>query len=305
MSKKNKMRIIIQCVMIFLFFLSGVSMGATGKFTIVGMGTTPDLMTIRAVECVKEADIVILAEAGDKTAWKELIARKEVWFLGHNTQVFYGVDPETLKDQAAREKAFRLDKQRREMIDRIAAAVRKGKKIAFLQGGDPMIYGITYPLEMLPKSVPVEIVPGVGAFQAASAAVKMSPPYGWDTSSVILTMNDWTGRADTNEKLMATQTSMVFYTMHLNYPELFAQLNRHYPDNTPVAVVNHAGDRTRQKVIMSTVGRFLDEVNYRELPLEAHLLMVGKFLKTGQARKEGLVGGKSYIEQRYGSGGHE
>ena len=122
MSKKNKMRIIIQCVMIFLFFLSGVSMGATGKFTIVGMGTTPDLMTIRAVECVKEADIVILTGAGDKTAWKELIARKEVWFLGHNTQVFYGVDPETLKDQAAREKAFRLDKQRREMIDRITGA---------------------------------------------------------------------------------------------------------------------------------------------------------------------------------------
>jgi len=49
----------------------------------------------------------------------------------------------------------------------------------------------------------------------------------------------------------------------------------------------------------------LDEVNYRELPGEAHLLMVGKFLKAGQAGKEGLVGGKNYIEQRHGSGGHE
>jgi len=32
------------------------------------------------------------------------------------------VNPETLKDQTAKEKAFRLDKQRRGMIDRITGA---------------------------------------------------------------------------------------------------------------------------------------------------------------------------------------
>ena len=53
----------------------------------------------------------------------------------------------------------------------------------------------------------------------------MSPPYGWDTNGVILTMADWPGRTDTNEKLMATQSSMVFFTMHLDYPKLFEQLN--------------------------------------------------------------------------------
>jgi precorrin-4 methylase len=113
-------------------------------------------------------------------------------------------------------------------------------------------------------------------------------------------MADWSGRADTNEKLMATQTSMVFYTMHLNYPQLFEQLKRHYPPDTPVAVVNHAGDRKRQEVISSTVGRFLDEIKYQELPEEAHMLLVGKFLTVGQARKEGLAGSK-YIEERHGN----
>jgi precorrin-4 methylase len=87
--------------------------------------------------------------------------------------------------------------------------------------------------------------------------------------------------------------------MHLNYPQLFEQLKRHYPQETPVAVVNHAGDRERQQVITSTVGRFLDEVKYQELPEEAHMLLVGKFLKVGQARKEGLAGSK-YIEERHG-----
>jgi precorrin-4 methylase len=265
------------------------------------MGSAPDLMTIRAVECVKQADIIILEEQGDKDAWKDLIGDKEVWFMGHSSQIFYGLDPQTLKNKALKEKAIHMAKFRQEMIEKIRKALESGKNVAALQWGDPMMYGITFYLEMLPKNIPSEIIPGVGAFQASSAAVKMSPPYGWDTSSVILTMADWPGRADTNEKLMATQTSMIFYTMHLNYPQLFEQLKRNYPHDTPVAVVNYAGDRERQNVIYSTVGNFLKDVKYQELPEEAHMLLVGKFLKVGQARKEGLTHGKDYVEHRHGA----
>jgi precorrin-4 methylase len=88
---------------------------------------------------------------------------------------------------------------------------------------------------------------------------------------------------------MALRSTMVFYTMGLNYPSLFAQLKRHYPEDTPVAVVNDAGDLNQQKVIRSTVGRFLQEVDYQNLPAERHILLVGKFLRVGQARKDFLV----------------
>jgi precorrin-4/cobalt-precorrin-4 C11-methyltransferase len=299
MSNKLYGLIIFFGIILSLVYFNGDAVAASGKFSIVGMGTVPDLMTIRAVECVKEADIVILEGKADQEAWKDMISGKEIWILSHNTQLYYGVDPQNLKSDAAKEKAIRMAEQRKEMIDKIKVAVEKGKKVASLQWGDPMMYGITYYLEMLPKEIPSEIIPGVGAFQAASAAVKMSPPYGWDTNAVILTMADWPGRADTNEKLMATQSSMIFYTMQMNYPELFEQLKRHYPADTPVAVVNNAGDREQQKIISSTVGRFLEEVKYQELPAEAHMLMVGKFLKVGQARKEGLTSGKDYIEERH------
>lgn len=285
------------------FLLLAGSASAAGSFSIVGMGTAPDLITVRGLECVNQADIVILEEKADQEAWKDLIGGKEVWFLGHASQIFYGVHPKSLKDAADREKAQRFDRARRAMMEKITKAVGNGKNVASLQWGDPMMYGITYYLEMLPKEIPSEIIPGVGAFQASSAAVKMSPPYGWDTNSVILTMADWPGRSDTNEKLMATKTSMVFYTMHLDYPELFGQLKRHYPHDTPAAVVNFAGDRQMQKVIYSTVGKFLKEVNYSELPPEAHMLLVGKFLKVGQARKEGLTHGENYIRERHGEVG--
>jgi precorrin-4 methylase len=70
---------------------------------------------------------------------------------------------------------------------------------------------------------------------------------------------------------------------------VFAQLQRYYPADTPVAVVNNAGDPEQQTVIRSTVGRFLEEVDYRNLPPDRHMLLVGKFLRVGQARKDNLV----------------
>jgi precorrin-4/cobalt-precorrin-4 C11-methyltransferase len=164
-----------------------------------------------------------------------------------------------------------------------------------------MVYGTTFYLELLPKDFPSEIVPGIGAFNACSAAVKWSPTFGRDTNSVIITMDDFPGRTDTNEKLMATQTSLVIYTMHLNCPRLFEQLQKHYPATTPVAVVSFAGDREKQQVTRSTVGRSLTEVDYKHLPVDARTVMVGKFLEVGQGRVDALLGaGKREAQREHG-----
>jgi precorrin-4 methylase len=264
------------------------SVRVTGKFYIVGMGTAPDLITVRAQKAIARADVV-LAEEGSDADWAGLMQGKEIWRWPHAFRRYYGADPKLFKDPAQRAQAEAMDKTRHELIGRIKSAVEGGKVVACLEGGDPMMYGLTLFLEMLPPDLPSEIVPGVGAFQSASAAVKWSPTFGYDTSAVILTMGDWPGRVDTNDRLMATGSTMVFYTMGINYPALFSQLGRHYPADTPVAVVSDAGDLQKEKVIRSTVGRFLQEVDYRDLPRERHMLFVGKFLKVGQARKDFLM----------------
>jgi precorrin-4/cobalt-precorrin-4 C11-methyltransferase len=257
-----------------------------GKFYIVGMGTAPDLITVRGVEVIKSADVILVGDEQERDLWKDFIKDKEVWYCPNSLRVLYGIDPKTIKNPQRRARAENGIKARQSLVEKIRAAVESGKIVASLQAGDPMMFGLTFMLEMLPKEMPSEIVPGVGAFQAASAAVKMSPPYGYDTNGVILTLMDWEGRADVNEKLMAPGSTMVFYTMHFDYPKVFSQLGRFYPADTPVAVVCDAGDRNSQKVIRSTVGRFLQEVDYKTLPLERHILLVGKFLKVGQARKD-------------------
>ncbi len=259
---------------------------APGKFVIVGMGTAPDLMTIRAQRVIASADILMAEEGNIRTMWPELAAGKVVWEWPHNLRKYYGADPERLTDPARRAEAAKVEQIRHGLVGKIATAVKSGKTVACLQSGDPMMYGMTLFLEMLPAEVPTQIVPGIGAFQAASAALKRSPPYGYDTNAVILTMDDWDGRVDKNELLMRAGSTMVFYTMNLDYPRLFGQLKQHYPPGTPVAVVIDAGDPARERVVRGTVGRFLSEVDHRALPVNRHMLFVGKFLNSGQARKD-------------------
>lgn len=275
---------------------------APGKFYVVGMGAAPDLITLRALDVIKRAHVFILEDADERAHYQEHLGQREVWLAPKSLRIFLGIDPKTLKDPEQRKAAADLARQRKELIDRISRAVRGGKIVASLQGGDPMIFGTTFYFELLPKDVASEIVPGVGAFQTAAAAVKASPVYGWDTNAVILTMADWPGRLDVNEKLMATQSSLVFYTMHLDYPALFAQLAKHYPKDTPVAAVSFAGDRAKQKVARSTVGKFLAEVPWKELPPEMHTLVVGKFLTAGQGRKDGVIAGARWIRRHHGDG---
>jgi precorrin-4/cobalt-precorrin-4 C11-methyltransferase len=296
------MHLLTRCI-VLLSILSSVTtvVAAPGKFYIVGMGAAPDLITVRGVEVIKSADIILLEQPSEKEYWKDFIGSKEVMYCPHGARVGYGLDSKKIADPDIRTIVEDNAKHRQEAVDKIRKAVEAGKIVAALEGGDPMIYGTTFYLEMLPKDFPSEIVPGVGAFQAVSAAVKMSPVFGYDTDSVIITMDDFAGRKDINEKLMETQTSMIFYTMGLNYPKLFEQLRRHYPANTPVAVISFAGDREKQKVVRSTVGKFLTDVDYKKLPADAHSIAVGKFLEVGQARIDGLMGAKKQIERVHGA----
>ena len=73
-----------------------------------------------------------------------------------------------------------------------------------------------------------------------------------------------------------------------------------YPAETPVAVVSYAGDPKKEIVLRSTVGAFLKEIDWAHLPPEMHTLFVGKFLTVGQARKDGVVHGKDFIQMQHG-----
>lgn len=272
-----------------------------GMFYIIGMGTAPDLLTLRGAAALERCDLVLLEDEGDAEFWGHLIEGKEVAIAYHAARYFYGVDPADLDTPEQRTMAEQAAGVRQSIVDQIAQAVAEGRTVGALQWGDAMMYGTTWYLEMLPEDFPSEVIPGVGAMQAATAAVKRNPVFAYDMNSVIVTQADFPGRADLNEELMEVGTSLVVFTMGFNYPTFFEQLARHYPPDTPVAVVEWAGVPDMESIVWSTVGAFLSEVDYENLAPRAHLLLVGRFLECGQARIDGLAAGQAYIDRMHGA----
>ncbi len=103
--------------------LAGPNRAVQGKFYIVGMGTAPDLITIRAAEVVKSGDIVLVENEQEQDMWKDHIRNKEVWFCPQSIVRRYGIDPETVKDAQQRALVEKGIKIRQAMVDRIRSAL--------------------------------------------------------------------------------------------------------------------------------------------------------------------------------------
>jgi precorrin-2 methylase len=138
--------------LLFLFFLyvcaapaPGTEAGqaAKGKFCIVGMGTAPDLITIRGVEIIRSADIILIGNEQDRELWSDYTRNKEIWYCPDWIRVMYGVNPQTIGDPKRRVLSEKGAAARQELAGKIRSAVGEGKIVVFLQGGDPMMYGLT------------------------------------------------------------------------------------------------------------------------------------------------------------------
>ncbi len=106
---------------------------STGKFYIVGMGTTPDLITVRAQKVIARANVLIGEEGSFECSnkdWADVAKGKEIGQWPHNFRRLYGVDPATLKDADQRAPAESLDKTRRQLIEKIRSAAAAGKVVA-------------------------------------------------------------------------------------------------------------------------------------------------------------------------------
>ena len=246
------------------------------KLYLVGAGVgDPDLITLRAIQVMKKADIVFCSD-GMKNKYAEYLQGKEViggfWRLFQ----FYGKDLASIPEPH-REQAEKLAQKRGEFIAKVRKAVADGKTIAILDNGDPMIYGPwEWCLEEFEDLHPV-VVPGVSSFNAGNAALGKGVTNADQTKAVILSSTDWPGKTDTIEKLGVHRSSMVLFTMRAEFPEFVKKLLVNYPPETPVAIVKHAGYAGKEEVIRGTLGAIVEKVGPDRLPFE-YLIYVGDFL---------------------------
>lgn len=231
----------------------------------------PDSITVKAQKILRGVDIVFgiprLLEA-----FAELLSGKESHPAGH------GLFSPLARRDTPEEEVEAMERRTRATIRAAAAA---GKTVAVLDYGDAMIFGpqAGYLAEFADLN-PI-VVPGVSCFNAANAALGRDVTGGRRSRSVILaasadTRDDY-GGTDTLDKLAATGSTLVFFTMRGDLPSLVERLARHLPGSTPIAIVAHAGADERQTVLRATLDTVLESTQHAKPPFE-HLVYVGDFL---------------------------
>lgn len=153
-----------------------------GKLWGVGVGPgDPELLTVKAVRVLREADVVIVPDAssGDKVALniaKDYLKDKQIQFV---------------KTPMVRDKAV-MDAAHEQAADTICALLEGGKQVAFLTLGDPAIYS-TYMYihqKVLCRGYAVEVVPGITSFCAAAARLNQSLCLGSEPLTIIPASHD-------------------------------------------------------------------------------------------------------------------
>jgi precorrin-4/cobalt-precorrin-4 C11-methyltransferase len=246
------------------------------RYYLVGVGSgDPDLITLRGLKKIKEADL-IFTSPGIKKKFSSYLEGKEVFEDYWRLFPYYGKDCSLLKDKE-RHQCEEISRKRNEFIARVRRAIKKGKTVAVLDSGDALIYGtFSWSLEEFADLKPV-VIPGISSFNAGNAALGREVAVGKYTKSIILTTDDWPGKTDTIANLSTHQATMVIFTMKTEFENLIKKLSVNYPPQTPVAVVLYAGYQEKERVIRGSLKTILGQVKDEGLPFE-HLLYVGDFL---------------------------
>lgn len=251
---------------------------AKGKFYLVGMGPgDADLATLRALKVVDEADIV-LAHQRIQKKFSEQLKGKKVLDGYHRLFPFYG--QACPKDKAQKPRRERMScedyhKKQAELGALVRQAVAQGQTVAMLDDGDPMVYGPSNWTLTEFRDIPTEVVPGISCFNACNAALGVGVTEGKTSHSVLLA-SGWSV-----EDMARHQATMVLFTMRSDLKGFVDSLLKHYPADTPAALVFFAGYADKEKVVPGTVGDILQKAGDDRLPFQ-HMLYVGDALTNKQ-----------------------
>jgi precorrin-4/cobalt-precorrin-4 C11-methyltransferase len=189
---------------------------------IVGAGPgDPDLLTVKAIKVLASADVILVADS--------LVPEKILDFCKQDAEIIRTAN-KTLED----------------ILPVMVERVRQEKSVVRLQSGDPSLYSAIHEqMQLLAEAeVPFEVIPGISAFQAAAAKLKVELTVPGLVQTIILTRISGRTEVPANEELTALaahKASLCLYLSARHVENAQAQLLEHYPADTPVAVCYRLG----------------------------------------------------------------
>ena len=230
------------------------------KIIIAGAGPgSADLITIRAVNAIKNADIVIYAGS---LVNKEILQYANKNIILHNSAT------------------MNLD----EVIGVMTEGYNNNQKIVRLHTGDPAIYGaINEQMSMLDQlNIPYEVIPGVSSALATAAELKTELTMPGITQSVIFTRK--AGRTpvpDGEDIVSLAKNNNATFAVFLSVNMIDDLINDFYQagrtTETAIAIVYRA-TWENQKIIRGTLGDIAKKVKNEKINRQA-MIIVGDVLK--------------------------
>ncbi|MBW4612217.1 MAG: precorrin-4 C(11)-methyltransferase [Desmonostoc vinosum HA7617-LM4] len=189
---------------------------------IVGAGPgDPDLLTVKALKILAVADVILFADS--------LVPEQILELCRQDAEII-------------RTANLTLEEILPIMVER----VRSQKSVVRLHSGDPSLYSAIHEqMHLLTEAkIPFEVIPGISAFQAAAAKLKIELTVPGLVQTIILTRIS--GRTEVPAKeelatLAAHQASLCLYLSARHIKNAQAKLLEHYPTETPVAICFRLG----------------------------------------------------------------
>jgi len=232
-----------------------------GYVYLIGAGPgDPGLMTIKGLDCLRQADVVIYDYLANPLFLEQAPDAEHI-YVGKRKGLHH----------------YPQEKTNQLLLDKAS----EGKVVARLKGGDPFVFGRggEEAMVLAEAGIPFEIVPGVTAAVAAAAYAGIPMTHRDCTT----TLGFVTGHEDPAKKLsrlewekLATAVgTLVFYMGIANLENICEQLIAHgRPPETPVAVIRWA-TTPKQETLTGTLADIVETVRHKEFKPPA-LIFVGE-----------------------------
>jgi len=149
----------------------------TGRLLGVGVGPgDPELLTLKALRCLQAVPVVAYVSARGQPSTARQISAPHLQPGQREINIALPMHPSPELADAAYD----------EGASRIGAELERGRDVAVLCEGDPLLYGsFNQLLKRLAPFYPTEIVPGITSIAAAAAAARRPLAIRTDTLSVL------------------------------------------------------------------------------------------------------------------------
>jgi len=239
---------------------------AHGKVFLVGAGPgDPKLLTLKAVEVLREADVVV---------YDRLVSKEILEFAPEDAEKIY-VGKSSEKNELSQEKINEL----------LVNKALDGKKVVRLKGGDPFVFGRGgEEAEALADSeIVFEVVPGVTSAVAAPAYAGIPLTHRDYASSVAVVTGHQAADAESpiDWGRLAGSVDTIVVLMGVGSLESTANdlIEGGLSPNMSAAVIEW-GTTEKQRILLGTLGTIAEEVREKNVKPPA-VIVIGKVVNLG------------------------